>query len=124
MCLDLIDQQASAPHRSGVGWKVFRLLRGRLYPEMCSDGEPYVIGEWYEAYDIELAHSPGYPLGFHILATKAGAGVWQDQPDTAVRQVQWRHFLATGTQKWGGRNLRVIVAKEIMILRATKGITI
>ncbi len=117
MCLSIVYINSRDPHESGTGWKVFRRRGGRLYPEVIDTGDPYEIREWYEAYDLGKPLG-GYLLGFHIFTTEAAAEVWKDSgPETVVRPVCWRHQLATGTQRWHGRNLKIVVAKEIMIPR-------
>ena len=116
MCLALVDSSRQIPRSSGVGWKVFRERRSRLYPELEGHGH-YDIGAWYVAYDLkEAINTPTYLLGFHVFTKVADALIWNDLPNCVVRKVRWRHRLAIGWQIWRRKNRSVVVAKEILIL--------
>ncbi len=117
MCLTTVDIGSLDPRASGTGWKVFEWKSGHLHPEIMGR-DPYEIGEWYEAYDLDRLAGPGYPPGFHIFTTEADARHWKNpEPNAVVRPVYWRHRLAAGSQHHGDHYLRIVVAKEIKIPR-------
>lgn len=114
MCLEIVYSTVRDRKREGIGWKVFQIKNGNLYGD-CVVGRRR-IGVWLKSRDNKSA---SYPLGFHILHTRREARIWKS-PGEKVRKVRFRDVLAEGTQyKWGellSHNLRVIVAKEMMIL--------
>lgn len=122
MCLHVISSAKPDPGASGSGWKVFQRGSRHLYSEIQGSGAPYEIGEWYEAYDLDEIR-PGYLPGFHVFTTKADALLWYSGPSEVVRRVRWRHRLATGTQGWRGKKLRIVVVKEIMIPKLVRSKT-
>lgn len=119
MCLSFIDNTASAPAASGEGYKVFWQRNGKLFPQtqISDPSDPYDIGQWYVAYDLATNADPSYPLGFHVFLEMDDAQAWNRETGCVIRKVRWSHRLALGQQRVRGKDLRVVVAKEIMILR-------
>ena len=122
MCLSIVTTNKHDPSASGTDWKVFRVLRNKLYPMFFAlSGPSYGVGVWYETYgftqsdkrrvDSHLPPGKPYWRGFHLYTQRSDA-LLKDSYTRAARKVRWRYLLATGYQT----GARCIVAKEIMII--------
>ena len=116
MCLDTVTSRTRDRKREGFGWKVFKIIDGVLENEYYDGRIPIIEGCWLKSND-EGGYQ-NYPLGFHIFRTREEARIWKrwSNRNRVVKKVMFRDVLAEGKQLHYGCSLRVIVAKEIMIL--------
>ena len=123
MCLDKVDAQIKVARKTG--YKVFTIGNAGLLPPFGTlKGEQryYPVNEWLEdtrTGNIGLRTGKrGYPKGFHIFATEAGASCFArcfDATKTSTRKVNFSDVVATGEQEIGIYLARVIVARKIKI---------
>ena len=123
MCLDTVTKIKL--DKSGVGWKVYELHKGKLCGDMFSSGLAgkvihRKVNKWLSEKDfrdkIAEIGSLIYPYGFHIFTSKLGAKVWIRQGgrtlDCVIIKVKYRKGHTLGKQ----RRHKTIVAKEMLIL--------
>jgi len=119
MCLSLDEKT-----RTGIkyGYKIFKVVGNKIYGEYFSYTgavnwmEPYKKKKWYKSSSgiIGTAPSDFYERGFHIFTNKKHATSWRRRKrGYKIFKVKLKNIIASGIQ---GRNLKVVVAKEMMIL--------
>lgn len=145
MCLERITRKPKST--SGWGYKVFALCGdGRLLGECMGKGVARPRGKWIRASDygsvqfwygpngprrlslrwISEPPGPKYRAGWHIFPSLKDARLWAGErifgsPPRAIVRVRYRWAHTRGTQRYRGRDLRVIVAREIFIPLDKKG---
>lgn len=116
MCLRTVDKIRQCPE-SGRGYKAFGLRDNKLYP-VWRGHLACRRGRWLHAYEVQVCADDGqyYLSGFHIFDTEEDANHYITScfdSRLTVLPVKYRHATFTGTNS----NKKVIVAKEILILK-------
>lgn len=123
MCLKKLLDKEEVP-RDGTAWKVMRKVTDddgtvKYYLVYRSNaGGVKVAGVWYRANQETVHVSMGgrYPSGFHMYRTRKEARGNRIAPSWRVVKVRYRRRVAYGTEGFGTKGHRVIVAKEMMIV--------
>ena len=125
MCLQTIYKKK--PNPIGKGYKIFRRIRGKLYPMYVRSRGDYPLRRWIKNSDQKIRHTAycskisGYQSGFHIYANKKNAeGFFDwlgDKESYCMKRVEYRGAHTSGVVwEWGsGLNAKTIVADEMRI---------
>lgn len=113
MCLRRVDGKTKYTKRR-IGYKVFNLEGEHLVGLYHGREDSYTLG--IENIASEDGSSRGYPLGFHILPTKADAVKWNGVHEgDGVWEVRLSDVVASGNDDC--LLLPVIVARRMTIIR-------
>jgi len=124
MCLITVLKRK--PKKTGIGWKVFCVVNGRLCGEWRSLSRVRPKDKWlkekaYRDSNLvtgQLGGETRYPLGWHVFKNKKDAELWNNGIFTrGVYRVKYRGAHTQGTQRTGDFILDCIVAKKIKILK-------
>jgi hypothetical protein len=124
MCLSKVTKVYKRPIKEASAWKVFgKSCEDRLYFPCKKHNGSYevVTGEWLTAlneYNVKSLRSESdgkpYPTGFHAFKTWEDAKEWS-YPSQKIVSVKLREVMAYGTQNSWGRQLPVMVAKQLFV---------
>ena len=104
MCNSLHEDSQPIP-KSGLAWKVFSKINGKLYPWSCHIYNPYIPGKWYRWSRPEEGD------GFCFLLTRQQAREFKCRGDVILR-IEYRGGL--GCHKSDG--VTVAICKEFRII--------
>jgi hypothetical protein len=118
MCLSIVDVVTNKGN--GKGYKVFALDDSSHLKSECFRIR-YHYNRWYKANNTLITSGLGnsYESGFHIFTNLEDAIDWKFMSQVmsqVIRAVKYKNVVASGFQL-SDDNLKVIVAKEMMILK-------
>jgi len=125
MCLDVIHKRK--PNPVGKGYKIFRRVRGKLYPMYVRSRGDYPLRRWIKSSDQKIRHADycaeisKYHPGFHIYANKEEAEEFfhwlGDEKSYCLKRVEYQGAHTSGTldEFWVDMTSEVIVAEEMRI---------
>ena len=125
MCLDVIHKRK--PNPVGKGYKIFRRVRGKLYPMYVRSRGDYPLRRWIKSSDQKIRHADycakidDYKPGFHIYVNKEDAKELMriyDNKVLCIKRVEYRKaYLSSGilNEFWVDMTSEVIVAEEMRI---------
>jgi len=125
MCLDVIHKRK--PNPVGKGYKIFRHVRGKLYPMYVRTRGHFLLRRWIKNSDQKIRHTNycskihEYQPGFHIYVNKSDAkelfDLLEDKESYCIKRVEYRKAYISGTVwDWiANINAKTIVAEEMRI---------
>jgi len=126
MCLDVIHKRK--PNPVSKGYKIFRRVRGKLYPMYVRSRGDYPLRRWIKSSDQKIRHADycakidDYKPGFHIYVNKEDAKELMriyDNKVLCIKRVEYRKAYLSGLSPlhWWSSNksVKTIVAEEMRI---------
>ena len=105
MCNSLHKDSQPIP-KSGLAWKVFSKINGKLYPWSISN-KPYIPGKWYQWSRPEEGD------GFCFIITRSKAREFKCDGDV-IRRIEYRGGLGCHFDEWLGSE--VAICKQFRII--------